>query len=463
MPFSKVNAGVCVRQFLSLRWTGVEDMNIGPRRTACRALRMGAIVVAALTPAAGLGQQAVPPFALAPQKPAQEATGTALNGDSARTKFIIALEKPVEFQVSALTGPNRVLVDLPNVRLQLPPQPGATPVGLVRAFRSGLSSPDNARIVIEVIGPVIVAKSVIEKNRDKTARLVLEIIPAQSSPLAEAASAKRTAMQTNAFGLGAPGLQPPLPKPAVPPQIQALRSSKQVIVIDPGHGGDDTGAEKNGIVEKNVVLAFGLKLRDKLNATGRYKVLMTRERDEFVELHARREFAERHRASLFVAVHADYAQSRARGATIYSLRESIAHALQRSARGEAAGNVLSDKELAAVRRVEGDVGAVKEILADLARLEVERNREHTSVFVKSVITYMGESTSLKDNPDREAAFVVIKSAKVPSILIELGYVTNEEDAELLKSDKWRERVSTSIVTAIDNYFSHQMARTLGSQ
>jgi len=80
-----------------------------------------------------------------------------------------------------------------------------------------------------------------------------------------------------------------------------------------------------------------------------------------------------------------------------------------------------------------------------------------------VITFMGESTSLKDNPDREAAFVVIKSAKVPSILIELGYVTNEEDAELLKSDSWRERVANSIVTAIDNYFSHQMARTLGSK
>ena len=85
-------------------------------------------------------------------------------------------------------------------------------------------------------------------------------------------------------------------------------------------------------------------------------------------------------------------------------------------------------------------------------------RDRTGVFVKSVIEYMGESTSLKDNPDRSAAFVVIKSAKVPSILIELGYVTNQEDAELLKSERWREKVSASIVTAIDNYFSHQLAR-----
>jgi N-acetylmuramoyl-L-alanine amidase len=462
MPLSKVNAGAS-RYLLIVRWTGVDDMNIGPRRTARWALLAGAVLVAAWVPAAVFAQQGASHLVLEPAAHAQGAAETALHGDLARTKFIIALEKPVEFQVSALTGPNRVLVDLPNVRLRLPPQPGNAPVGLVRAFRSGLSSPGYARIVIEVIGPVIVERSVIERNKDKTANLVLEIVPAQALGAAEAANARRAAMQVNAYGLGAPGLQPPLPKPAIPPQIQALRSSKQVIVIDPGHGGDDTGAEKNGTVEKNVVLAFSLKLRDKLNATGRYKVLMTRESDVYVELHARREFAERNRASLFVAVHADYAQSRARGATIYSLRESVAHALQRSARGEAADDVLSDKELAAVRRVEGDVGAVKVILADLARLEVERNREHTNVFVKSVITYMGESTSLKDNPDREAAFVVIKSAKVPSILIELGYVTNEEDAEHLKSEKWRDRVSTSIVTAIDNYFSHQMARTLGSQ
>ena len=101
--------------------------------------------------------------------------------------------------------------------------------------------------------------------------------------------------------------------PAVSPQVRALSMYKPVIVLDPGHGGDDTGAQRNGTVEKNVVLAFSLMLRDKLNATGRYKVLMTRETDVFVELNKRREFAEHNQAALFVAVHADYAQSKARG------------------------------------------------------------------------------------------------------------------------------------------------------
>ena len=111
--------------------------------------------------------------------------------------------------------------------------------------------------------------------------------------------------------------------------------------------------DDGGSVE--VVLAFSLKLRDKLQATGRYKVLMTRETDKFVELHERREFAERNMASLFVAVHADYARSSARGATIYSLRDSVADALQRSARGEVSEHVLSESEIRALKRTDGDV------------------------------------------------------------------------------------------------------------
>jgi N-acetylmuramoyl-L-alanine amidase len=381
-----------------------------------------------------------------------------LKGDHARTRFIIGLERAVEFQVFALTNPNRVFVELPDVRFLLPPHPGDAPIGLIKSFRGGLAGADKARVVVDVTGPVIVEKSVVEKNKDGTAKLVLEIVPASSVTDAKLANARRQLMHAGAAALGASSIQPPMPRPAISPQQRALIMYKPVIVIDPGHGGDDTGARKNGAVEKDVVLAFSLKLREKLAATGRYKVLMTRESDVFVELNARREFAERHMASLFVAVHADYAQPKARGATIYSLREAVANSLQRSARGEVSEHVLSDTQLAAVKNAQGDIGTVREILADLARREVDINRDRTSVFVKSIIEYMGGSTNLKDNPDRSAAFAVIKSAKVPSILVELGYVTNEADAEQLKSEAWREKVSGSIVTAIDNYFSHQLAR-----
>jgi N-acetylmuramoyl-L-alanine amidase len=426
------------------------------RRKGLRTLLTLAIAAAAGFPVAALAQQYA---ATQPSKAAAASRETALKGDRARTKFVIGLEHPVEFQVFSLTNPNRVFVELPDVMLQLPPDPGNAAVGLVKSFRGGVSAPGKARVVIDVTGPVVVDRAAVEKSKDgKTALLVIEIVPVDQLVDNSRAEARRAAMPAGVSGLGAAGVQPPIPRPAVSPQARALGMFKPVIVLDPGHGGDDTGAQKNGAVEKNVVLAFSLMLRDKLNATGRYKVLMTRETDVFVELNARREFAERHMASLFVAVHADYARSSARGATIYSLRESVSNALQRSARGEVAEHVLSGPELDRVKKVEGDVGTIREILADLARREVDVTRDRTGVFVKSVIEFMGESTSLKDNPDRSAAFVVIKSAKIPSILIELGYVTNEADAELLKSEQWREKVSASIVTAIENYFSHQLAR-----
>jgi N-acetylmuramoyl-L-alanine amidase len=155
-----------------------------------------------------------------------------------------------------------------------------------------------------------------------------------------------------------------------------------------------------------------------------------------------------------MAIHADYtARASARGATIYSLRPQMADSLRRSAQGEVSDGVLSGKEVALVKQANGDVGTVRSILADLARNELDLNRERTNVFVRSVINFMGGSTNLMDNPDRGAAFVVLKTAKMPSILIELGYITNAEDAQQLTSAKWRDTVSGSIVTAVDSYFT----------
>lgn len=130
----------------------------------------------------------------------------------------------------------------------------------------------------------------------------------------------------------------------------------------------------------------------------------------------------------------------------------------RSARGETSEDLLSSSQLATMKAIGSDASAVRNILADLVQRETLATKDRTGTFVKSVIEYMGQSTELKDSPDRSAAFAVLKTAKVPAVLIELAYVSNKEDAALLKSDKWRAKVAASIVTAIDNYFSHQVAR-----
>jgi N-acetylmuramoyl-L-alanine amidase len=172
----------------------------------------------------------------------------------------------------------------------------------------------------------------------------------------------------------------------------------------------------------------------------------------FIPLEERRSFAERNLAALFIAIHADYTQrASASGATIYSLRPHVADALRRSAEGEMRETVLSGKQVALAKQAEADVDALRGILTEKARDLIERNQMRTSVFARSVIDFVGSSTNLMDNPDRSAAFVVLKTAKVPAILLELGYITNTKDAERLNSDQWRDKVSTSVVTAINQY------------
>ena len=421
-------------------------MNSRTERTI-PALRPAFRLTAALAAISFVASGAFAPIhAAGPEAPPQ--ITSEQRGETQRTRFVIGLERKVDFDVLALSNPNRVVIELPDVKMLLPNAPEGAATGLVKSFRGGLSAPGRARIVIDVAAPVVVEKAETEKD-GKSHRLVLDLIPASSSRAASIQAKKQVKSSA---------LQPPTPRPALRPQERLARTYKPVVVIDPGHGGDDSGAMKNGTVEKEAVLAFSKVLRDKLVASGQYRVVMTRDSDVFIPLDERRAIAERNKASLFIAVHADYAGSHARGATIYSLTESTANALQRSAKAEVVESVLSGKELAAVQKTAGDAGAIKDILADLAQREVVVNKERTNMFARSVIEFMGETTSMRENADREANFRVLKTAKVPSVLIELAYVTNVQDARNLRSEAWRDKVSDSIATAIDNYFSNQIAR-----
>jgi N-acetylmuramoyl-L-alanine amidase len=416
-------------------------------------------------PAAAATVKAV---AVTPPAKAVAAPEAAGKPDKSRTRFVIGLEKAAEFQVSTLADPSRIVIDLPDMKMELPPEAAVKQGGIIKSFYGGLSAPGKAKVVITVDGPVVIEAQRIEKSKDgKSHQLVLELAVFDSK--AQAAQAKKaaaaaglpqgSALAAPVFALGAAGVQPPLPKLAVRPSVAATKASKPLIVIDPGHGGHDSGASKFGTIEKNVVLAFSLALRDKLNATGRYRVMMTRDNDTFVDLDKRREFAEKNQAQLFIAVHADYAGSKARGATIYSLRDSVAKDLQRSAKGHVSENLIAAKDEAAIKQANAEhFGTVKGILADFAQREVEVNKDRTGLFARSVIETMGETTSMQNNPDRSAAFRVLKSASVPAVLIELAYVSNQQDAANLKSDAWREKVSTSITTAVENYFSNQGAK-----
>lgn len=376
----------------------------------------------------------------------------AVAGDGTSTRLVILLDKPVLPQLQSLTNPNRVIIDLaaPNASYPTVDKPS----GLVRSVSGGVSGPNRFRVIVALSEPVIIEKPRLEAAEDgKHHRLILDFVSASSLNLAVLAK------QPNGHGKTLPSTQsvvPPPPQPAKRPDELAKRAFKDLIVIDPGHGGHDTGAMRNGTVEKEVVLAFSKVLQTRLEATGRYRVLLTRDTDVFIPLDERRAFAEKNNASLFIAVHADDAQSKARGATIYSLRDTVANSLRRSAKGAASEDLVTAEELSRAER--SSQSDVKGILADLANRNFDATQERSSFFSKSVIETMSEATNMHGNPEREAAFRVLKTARLPSVLIELAFVSNEQDAKLLKSEEWRRKVADSIVSAVDNYFSHQLAR-----
>jgi N-acetylmuramoyl-L-alanine amidase len=415
---------------------------VGPREASAQAAQQSALAAAPTEIAA-----AAIPIPASPVEPPK------------RTRFVIALERQVDYQVLSLPNPNRVIVDLPTVKVQLPPSLGRGPVGIVSGFRAGLGAPGKMRVVIDVTEPVVVEKSeFIKSGKGGPVLLSLEIAPAATdmTSLVQAAMAiPATAVQRTSTGRA---IQPPVPRPAERPDKRTANAYKPLIMLDPGHGGHDSGAIRNGTVEKDVVLSFALTLRDQLRASGHYRVEMTRDDDTFVPLEERREFAEERKAALFIAIHADYATSHARGATIYSLRDSVANNLAASARKQGASESFSDSELKSLKSMGREGSAVKTILADLAGREVESTKDRTNIFARAVIENMGRSTNMNENPDRNAAFQVLLTAKVPAVLIELAYVTNRADAAQLRSEDWRRNVARSIRSAIDNYFSHQGAR-----
>ena len=407
--------------------------------------------------AAAAEQGAPAPAAASPVQPVNQpiAQNASLGGDQGRTRFVAELSKAVKINVFTLSDPYRVIIEMPQVNFQMPPGVGTQALGLVKAYRYGLYAAGKSRIVLDVTGPVLVDKSVVtEPKGNEPAKLTIELVPTERNTF----MAGQSRQLLTSAGAELPFRLGRLFSSKDSAEKKPVERKKPVIVIDPGHGGHDSGAAKNGAIEKDVVLAFGLALREKLAATGLYDVQMTRDSDKFIELDDRREFARKRGAALFMAIHADYVPSgsNVRGATIYSLRESVANSLARSVDKSSAGDVLGGFEIEAVKQAEDSPDVLKGILKDLAQREYKPTKERTKFFVKNVVEYMGQSTELKPEPHREAAFAVLKSGQVPSVLIELAYVSNRQDAANLKSDDWRDKVSGSIVGAVNRYFS--MAR-----
>ena len=363
-----------------------------------------------------------------------------LAGDRARTRFIADLSKKVEVNVFSLADPYRVIVDLPEVSFQMPEGLGTEKRGLVTGYRYGLFAPGKSRIVIDMNGPFLVDKAfVLEARGDQPARLVVDLVATDRATfLAKLRDARSPAVGSITQ-----------PKPEV-----ASVKAKPVIILDPGHGGIDPGtASATGITEKEVVLAFAKTLRQKLEAKGDYQVYLTREGDTLLALRERVEFAQGKGGNLFVSIHADSfpkSTAEARGATVYTLSE---RASDDEAKELAAKENFSDA-IAGVDLPSDRDEVVANILIDLAQRETQ-NR--SIIFAKSVVGKMG-SSDLHRKSLKSAGFRVLKSPDVPSVLIELGFLSNPEDEKELTSERWRLAMAEKVGAAIDAYFAKRVAR-----
>ncbi|MHB2168037.1 N-acetylmuramoyl-L-alanine amidase [Alsobacter sp. R-9] len=408
---------------------------------ARRALVAGAVLAGlAGFPLAGLAQgPALPPVEgpRAAPAPLPVAIDAEITGDAATTRLAFIVSQELQPQVRMLERPDRIVVDLPEVNFQLPAQAGRKGRGLVKSFRSGLIGPGRSRIVIDLAGPALPVRVLTEPARGGAAtQLVIELKRADRDAFAKAAVSELEAVPVDAH-------------PAKPPQ----GDSRPVIVLDPGHGGIDTGAIGVGqVVEKDLVFTFARELKAKLEKAGHYRVVLTREGDSFVSLRERVKIAQAQNASLFVSIHADtlVGSAEVRGLTVYTISEKASDA--ESAR-------LAEKENMA-DSVAGldpneDPAEIAGILGDLT---VRETKVYSNLFARTLVGQITAASKLNKNPHRSAGFMVLRAPDVPSVLVELGYLSSKSDVALLTAADWRDKATDAITASVDRFFAQRLAQ-----
>ena len=358
-------------------------------------------------------------------------TGYRMAGDAVHTRIVMEFDREPDVRWFLLRGPNRLVVDLPRTEFAI----GARelkPRGLVRLVRYGGLENNASRLILTGKGPFLVDKLDVLKNEAGPGyRIAIDMSAASDRQFEEALSIQaETTGSTVAAGK------------ADRVAAAAKADHRFTVVIDPGHGGIDGGAEgANGTVEKDVTLAFAKQLKDTLLAAGKYDVFMTRDTDVFLRLDERVRIARQHEADLFISIHADTINLKGiRGATVYTVSDKAS---------DAAAQALADRENLsdqfAGMEIKNDSQEVTDILIDLIRRETH---SFSMSFAHTLVGELSTTVGLINNPHRSAGFRVLKAPDVPSVLVELGYLSNAKDEEQLQSADWRGKAAQSITNAV---------------
>lgn len=357
---------------------------------------------------------------------------------SDRTRFVLDLTDRVDFSVFTLADPYRIVVDFPEMAWKIDPAVAQSGTGLMKGFRFGLFKPGHSRMVIDLTKPAAVAnKFLLPPEGQRRYRLVLDLVATERTAYLKSAGWPEAAKPDEA----APG-----DDIEVDPTAAKPKRAKRVIVIDPGHGGVDPGATGvSGVLEKDLVLSVSLAVRDALERTGRYTVVMSRDTDVFLSLKARVAVGRRAKADLFISIHADSAPSeKARGASIYTLSERASdREAERLARAENQSDVIAGVDLTN----ESDI--VTSILIDLAQRETKNS---AAKFAQALVPELQRVGGVRQKSHRFAGFRVLKAPDVPSVLLELGYLSNSLDESEMRTGRWKSAMAGAISVAVDRYF-----------
>ncbi len=363
------------------------------------------------------------------------------------TRVVVDLTQPTGSKIYSSTNPTKVIFELSTAKWS-PTITTELQGSLIKSIRLSKIESGGLSITFETAGAVRIHNAFnLPRQGSNHYRLVVDLTPASSPPKnIDGVSQTKYAQSTNRV-------------PKMRPETRAHRLTP-LIVLDAGHGGVDPGAiGAMGTLEKDVTLAVALEIRNELLKLGRYRVSMTRKSDRFIKLRERVAWARIEKADMFLSIHADsIGKTRVRGASAYTLSEtaSDAEALALAER-ENRSDIIAGIDLSE----ESDV--VSGILIDLAQRET---MNLSANLANKLILSLGKATRLLEGSHRHAGFAVLKAPDIPSVLLELGYLSNSDDEKILASSRLRAPIVRAIVSGIDSFFNdpllidHTEAQTL---
>ncbi len=360
-------------------------------------------------------------------------------------RIVFDADSTFNYKVFLLTEPKRLVVDTQNITVNPKIEKIQEPNSFVTQTRLGSAGVGGTRIVFDLQKPVVIKKVfMLPPQSNFSWRFVIDMEVASEREF-EAKVGNDNAFSSDSYMASSSS------RPKANSSSRAAQSpskTKKIIVLDPGHGGVDPGAiGVSGVYEKNITLAMARELKAELEKRSRYKVYLTRNRDIFIPLRDRVKIARRYDADLFLSIHADSARNRkATGLSVYTLSEKA-----------------SDKEAAALAEKENKADIVaglnfaehsKEVSDILLNLAQRETLNRSSEFATFMVQEMRKSTHTLDNTHRFAGFAVLKAPDVPSVLMELGYLSNRNEERQLQQKSYRKKLAVSAARAIDKYFEN---------